>query len=247
VPFENLLAMALALGVGGLVKGATGMGLPLVALPILAAFLGVQHAVALMCFPGIITNIWQVWRFRGAIWETDFLPAMTLGGAAGIVAGTWFIVSLPERALSFSLGLLVFTYIGLRLANPHFIVSRRLGRRLAPGFGFGAGLLQGATGIGSPISVTFIHAMRLGRAAHVFAISVIFLLSTVVQVPALMVAGVMTWRIAIEGILALAPALAVMPIGNWLAGRMSQATFDRIVLALLALVALELLWKSVAP
>jgi uncharacterized membrane protein YfcA len=118
---------------------------------------------------------------------------------------------------------------------------------LAPGFGFGAGLLQGATGIGSPISVTFIHAMRLGRAAHVFAISVIFLLSTVVQVPALMVAGVMTWRIAIEGILALAPALAVMPIGNWLAGRMSQATFDRIVLALLALVALELLWKSVAP
>ena len=74
MPLENLLAMALALGVGGLVKGATGMGLPLVALPILAAFLGVQHAVALMCFPGIITNIWQVWRFRAAMWETDFLP-----------------------------------------------------------------------------------------------------------------------------------------------------------------------------
>lgn len=247
VPLENLLAMALALGVGGLVKGATGMGLPLVALPILAAFLGVQHAVALMCFPGIITNALQVWRFRAAMWETDFLPAMVLGGTAGIIAGTWFIVSLPERALSLALGLLIFGYIALRLFNPHFTVSRRTGRRLAPGAGFGAGLLQGATGIGSPVSVTFIHAMRLGRAAHVFAVSVIFLLSTVVQLPALMFAGVMTWQIALEGIVALLPALATMPVGNWLAGRVSQTVFDRMILVLLAVLACELSWKGVAP
>jgi uncharacterized membrane protein YfcA len=247
VPLENLLAMALALGVGGLVKGATGMGLPLLALPILAAFLGVQHAVALMCLPVIITNFWQVWRFRAAMWEGDFLPAMALGGAAGVAVGTWFIVSVPERALSLALALLVFTYIALRLANPHFAVPRRLGKQLAPGFGFGAGVLQGATGIGSPISVTFIHAMRLGRAAHVFAVSVTFLLYTVVQIPALAVAGVMTWGIALEGVIAMLPALATMPLGNWLAGRISQAVFDRIVLALLAVVALELSWKSIAP
>ena len=33
MPLDGILVMALALGGGGLVKGATGMGLPLVALP----------------------------------------------------------------------------------------------------------------------------------------------------------------------------------------------------------------------
>ncbi len=238
--------MALALGAGGLIKGATGMGLPLVALPILTAFLGIQHAVALICLPVVVTNVWQVWRFRAAMWEGYFLPAMLLGGVGGVVVGTWLIVSVPERALSLTLSLLVFVYIALRLGNPNFVVPRRWGKRLAPVFGFGAGTLQGATGIGSPVSVTFIHAMRLGRAAHVFAVSATFLLYTCVQFPALMVAGVMTWQIALESLVAIIPAFVTMPIGNWLAGRASQATFDRFVLALLAALALELAWKSLA-
>jgi uncharacterized membrane protein YfcA len=238
--------MALALGAGGLVKGATGMGLPLIALPILTAFLGIQHAVALICLPVAVTNIWQVWRFRAAMWEGYFLPAMLISGIGGVAVGTWLIVSAPERALSLTLAILVFVYIGLRLGNPNFIVTRRWGKRLAPIFGFAAGALQGATGISSPVGVTFIHAMRLGRAAHVFAVSAMFLLYTCVQVPALVIAGVLTWQIALEGLIAIIPAFLTMPVGNWLASRASQATFDRIVMALLAALALELAWSSIA-
>lgn len=244
MPLENLLVMALALGAGGLVKGAAGMGLPLVALPILAAFLGVQHAVALMCFPIIITNFWQTWRLRTFMREADFVPAMTVGGAAGMLIGTWFIVTLPEGALSVTLALIVLAYVGLRLASPHFILPKALGQRLAPGIGLGAGMLQGATGIASPLSVTFIHAMRLSRGAHVYAVSTTFLLYTMVQVPALFVAGVMTWPIVLEGLVAIVPALALMPVGNWLAGRISQTVFDRVVMGLLVIVALQLVWKS---
>jgi len=244
VPLENMLVMALALGAGGVVKGAAGMGLPVVALPILAAFLGVQHAVALMCFPLIITNARQCWNFRAAAREGDFLPRMMAGGAAGIAVGTWLIVSVPERALSLALALIVLVYIVLRLANPHLTMSRVLGRRLAPGVGFGAGVLQGATGISSPINVTFIHAMRLGRPAHVFAVSTTFLLYSLVQALALALAGVLTPAVALEGGLAVLPALATMPLGNWLAGRVSQATFDRLVLVLLGAAALQLVWKS---
>jgi uncharacterized membrane protein YfcA len=244
VSLEILAVMALALGGGGLVKGATGMGLPLVALPILAAFLGVQHAVALICLPVVFTNLWQVWRFRADLWTTDFLPRMFLGGAVGILVGTWLIVAMPERILSSALALLILVYIGLRLANPHFAITQPLGRRLAPAAGFGSGVLQGATGIGSPISVTFIHAMRLNRSAHVFAVSAMFLMFTTVQIPALAFAGILTWQIVLEGVVAMLPALITMPIGNWLAGRLSQQTFDRVVLALLAVVAIELVLKS---
>jgi hypothetical protein len=241
-----MAVMALALGAGGLVKGAAGMGLPIVALPILAAFLGVQHAVALISIPLIFTNAWQSWNFRAAR-EGDFLLPMMVGGAIGIAVGTWFIVSLPERFLSITLALIVFVYIALRLSNPHLAISHALGRRLAPGVGFCAGVLQGATGIASPIAATFIHAFRMARPAHVFSTSTVFLLFSVVQVPALAVAGVLTPQIALEGVFAIVPALAMMPLGNWLAHRVSQAAFDRFVLVLLGVVAMQLLWKSLAP
>jgi uncharacterized membrane protein YfcA len=239
--------MALALGLGGLVKGATGMGLPIIALPILASFLGVQHAVALMCVPVVVTNLWQIWRFRADYRSADFLPPMFVGGIAGIAIGTWLLTSLPERALSFALAVLVIAYVGLGVLKPHFHMPRPLGLKLAPLFGLGAGVLQGATGVGSPLSVTFIHAMRLWRTAHVFAVSAMFLLLTIVQMPALAVAGVLTWTILLEGAVAIVPAFLAMQAGNRLAARLSPKAFDRIVLAVLALIAVELLVKSLAP
>ena len=35
-----------------------------------------------------------------------------------------------------------------------------------------------------------------------------------------------------------------MPAGNWLAGRMSRQAFDRVLLVLLAVIALKLAWDS---
>ena len=78
---------------------------------------------------------------------------------------------------------MVLGYVGWALAKPHFTLSRRLGRQLAPVAGLGAGVLQGATGIPAPIGVTFIHSLRLHRTAHVFAVSAMFLLFAVVQIP----------------------------------------------------------------
>lgn len=245
MPLDEILVMALALGAGGLVKGATGMGLPLVALPILAAFLGVPAGVAILTVTGIVLNSVQVWRLRADLWTADFLPRLLLGGAIGTAAGTWVLTALPEQALQLALGALLLAYLGLRLANPHVVLSKPTGRRYAPAAGLAAGILQGSTGISSPIGVTFIHAMRLHRTAHVFAVSAMFLLFSAVQLPALAIAGIMTWPIFLQGLAALAPALAAMPVGAWLASRMSQAAFDRAILALLAVVAVHLLADGV--
>src|SRR5690606_4573999 len=64
---ESLVLIAVALGAGAIVKGATGMGLPLIAVPALAASFGVPHALAIMTVPILVTNIWQIWRYRAHI------------------------------------------------------------------------------------------------------------------------------------------------------------------------------------
>ena len=51
---------ALAMLCGGLIKGALGVGTPLLTVPMLAMVLPPQQAVAIMAMPVIVANLWQV-------------------------------------------------------------------------------------------------------------------------------------------------------------------------------------------
>jgi uncharacterized protein len=242
--WQSLALIALALGGGGLVKGVTGMGMPMVAVPVVAAFLGVQHAVAVLVVPIVVTNFLQFWAYRGHRSDTEFLPLFLTAGVAGVGLGTWLLVELPERALSLAMAAMVAIYIATQLARPGMRLSKRLAQRLAGPAGVAAGALQGATGVSGPVTAMFLHARGLARESYVYAAAAMFLLFGLVQLPALILAGVMTWRIALEGTLALPPALAMMAVGGWLARFISPQFFNRIILGLLAAIALQLTVKA---
>lgn len=234
----RLAIMAAALALGGTVKGATGMGLPLIALPVLTTFIGLQHAVAVMIIPILYTNMFQVWRYRGEAKDPrmGFLPLFLAGGGIGIFIGTWALTTLSERALILSLGVILLAYVALKLAAPHLVLSPETATRTGPIAGLGAGILQGATGISAPIGVTFIHAMGLGREALIFAISAMFLLFAALQMGALLATGILGVTELTEGVLALLPILIFMPIGQALAARLSRTMFDRMILIFLGII-----------
>ena len=239
---SSIIIMTVALAAGAVVKGATGMGLPLVALPVLTAAFGLQYAVGLMTIPLIVTNAWQTWRFRDER-RSDrlaFMPWFLIGGAVGIGIGTWALTTLPERVLVLALGLLLLAYVVLRLFTPHWSLGPTLARRLGPLAGIGGGTLQGATGISAPVGVTFIHAMNLERQAHVFAVSAMFLTFSVVQLPSLWLAGVMRMEWMVQGLLALVPILLFMPLGQWVSGKLSRTAFDRMILIFLGVIGLKM-------
>lgn len=238
----SALIMTAALAAGAVVKGATGMGLPLIALPVLTAAFGLQHAVGLMTIPLIVTNMWQVWRFRSQA-RSDrmaFMPLFLVGGVVGICIGTWALTTLPERLLVLTLGIILLAYIVLRLFAPHWSLGLPLARRIGPLAGLGGGTLQGATGISAPVGVTFIHSMNLDRDGHVYAVSAMFLTFAVTQLPALWAAGVMRAEWLLQGMLALIPILIFMPLGQWIGGKLSRKTFDRMILTFLGILGLKM-------
>lgn len=158
----------------------------------------------------------------------------------GVIAGTWFLTSTPERGLALTLGILLLGYLALRLLNPHFTVGPQAARRWAMPAGLGAGLLNGATGISAPIGVTFIHAMRFGRDAHVYAVSAMFMVLAIFQAPSLWVAGILRPEWLMQGMFALIPTFLFMPVGQWLASKMSQSAFDRMILIFLGAIGLKM-------
>jgi uncharacterized membrane protein YfcA len=236
---ELALAIA-AIALGGVLKGATGAGAPIIAVPILAMLYGVPLAVTVFVIPNLLSNVWQGWRYRAGRLPMGFTLAFAGGGTAGSVVGTWMLARMPSEALLLLTALAVFAYIAFRLMRPDWRLGFAAAKRLAAPVGVVAGVLQGAAGISAPISITFLNAMKLDRAAFIPTISAFFAAMSCVQIPLLAGYGFLTPARLLYGFGALAVIMAFMQVGEALARRVPKAVFDRLILILLAIVALRL-------
>lgn len=243
--WTGLILGALGLALGGVLKGATGAGAPLLAVPLLAMFYDVPLAVALFTLPNLLSNSWQGWRFRAHQVSPALTWGLAMAGAAGAGVGSVMLVSLSSDLLLLGVAGAVFLYIAFRLARPEWGLNLAIGTRLAAPAGFFAGVLQGAVGISAPVSLSFLNAMRLERAAFIATISVFFAAMSVIQIPLLAAWGVLTPLRALLSALAILPLMAAMPLGAILARRMSKEFFDRLTLVLLAAIAVRLMVSAV--
>lgn len=241
----GMLLGALGLALGGVLKGATGAGAPILAVPLLAMLYDVPLAVALFTLPNLFSNVWQGWHFRRYQVSSALTWRFALAGAAGAGAGSVILVSLHSDALLLCVAGAVFLYIGFRLARPHWALNLALATRLSALAGFAGGVLQGAAGISAPFSITFLNATRMAREAFIATISIFFVAISLVQIPVLAAWDVLTPERALLSAAATLPLIAGMPLGAWLGRRLSKVFFDRLVLAVLAAVALRLVIAAV--
>ncbi|QDL92695.1 sulfite exporter TauE/SafE family protein [Paroceanicella profunda] len=240
----EILLVALCLAGGGILKGATGAGAPLLAVPAIAAMFDVRLAVMVMLVPNLLTNLWQAWRYRAALPGRALMLPLMGGGVAGILLGTWALRDLPMTLLPLAVAVAVAGYIGLRLARPGWGLTPGQGIRFAFPAGLAAGVLQGATGISAPVSITFLSALRLGRVPFMAGISLFFCTFTAVQIPAFWAGGLMTGMGLLASACALLPIMLAMPLGARLARRISPATFERVLLVLLGTLSAKLAFDA---
>ncbi|MGH3342770.1 MAG: TSUP family transporter [Carbonactinosporaceae bacterium] len=243
----STLAVLAAVAVGSFAKGITGLGLPTVAIPVLAAFLGVEHAVVVMTIPGVVSNGWLLWRYRGEASGVRELPSLLLTGIVGVAIGTWLLIRVDARALSLCLAAVIAAYVVVVLTRPGFALPAWLTRLLSPVVGFASGALQGATGICGPLLATYLHGFRLRPQAYVFAVTTLFLVFAVTQVVAVVQVGLFTATRLGEGLLALVPMAVALPAGMAFSRRLDHRTFDLIVLVLLVGMGAKLLYDGLAP
>jgi uncharacterized membrane protein YfcA len=230
----DLVVIVAAIAVGAFIKGATGGGLPQLAIPVMAVFLGVEHAVVVMAIPGVVANGLLVWSHRAEARHTRHLPAMIAAGVVGSVIGTMLLHSLDGRVLSGVLALVIVCYIVLSLAKPGFTLPASVTRVGSAPIGLMAGGLQGATGISGPLLTTWLHGFGLPPRAYVFALSSLFFVFSSVQAITLAGVGLYTPTRLLESLLALVPILLALPLGVRAAKKLSARTFQRVVLVLLA-------------
>jgi uncharacterized protein len=236
----EVLLVILCLAIGGVLKGATGAGAPILAVPAITAMFDVRLAIAVLCVPNLLTNAWQAWRFRESLPPRTFTLSLIFGGMGGVIAGTLLLASVPVENLSILVAIAVAGYVAVRLGKPHWKIAMGRATQLALPVGIAAGFLQGASGMSAPISLTFLNAMRLERPAFIATVSLFFTTFGIVQILAMVANNLLSWMDMLYSVLALAPIWAAMPLGAYLAKRMSPAVFDRFILIMLSILAVKL-------
>lgn len=235
-----------ALAVGGFVKGLTGTGLPMLAIPVMTLFLGVERAVIIMSIPGIISNVWLVAEHSSAARQSRDLPVLIGTGLVGTVVGTMLLTTLDGRWLSLGLAALIVTYVVLRLRRPHLTLSPSTSKWLSPPTGLASGGLQGATGVSGPLISTYLHSFGMSPPAYIFSVSVLFGLFSAAQVVTLVALGSYSSTLLVLSALAIIPVAAMLPLGSRLAKNMPAYYFSHIIVVTLLVAAAALVWQALA-
>ncbi len=209
----GLLASAMfAIGIGALAKGITGVGLPILAVPVLASFTSVEEAVVLMVLPSIAANGWLVVTHKKWAVLREHRGFLLFGLAGGLL-GTWLLSILDDHwlklILAIWLGVYLLQYFSKQSYDRYFSGRGGLGSLL----GVTAGTIQGASGISAPIVAPYFHANGLVRETYAFATASTFLLFSFAQIAAMSRLELLTTERLMIGLIAVVPTLLFTHLG----------------------------------
>lgn len=232
---ETLLLIACAFLLAGFVKGVVGFGLPTVGLVVLALFMGVVDAMALILVPAAVTNLWQA-MVGGHLLVTlrRFWPLLLT-----LCLGTWisagWLVGANALVLSAALGLLLVVYAGISLAGLQMPSPGKQERWWTPLVGLVNGLITGLTGTFVLPSVLYLQALGLPAGQLIQTMGVFFLTASLALSFALADHGLIAGGVPVLSAVGVVPALLGMLLGALLRRWMSAAIFRRVFFVALLL------------
>lgn len=234
---------AVALLLGGFVKGTLGVGLPMVVVPLLSLALPGHRAIAIMIVPVLASNAWQAWETSVRADQLRRFVPLIVTLVATTVATAQLTLALSDRVLTAVIGGSVLLAIGLTIWQPALNVTPASERRWGTGVGLASGLMGGASSLTGPLILSYLMAMRLPRDTFVGCISVIYLTAAVPFYAA------MVWHGKVEpqdlgwSMAALAPMGVGLLLGRNMRHRLSELAFRRVLVVFLVVVCLALVFK----
>ena len=231
-----LLLAGLAVLVGAAVQGCVGLGLGLIAAPVMALLDPTLVPATILVVTSVLPALTAVRELGDVDWSG--LRWSLTGRLPGVVLGSWIVVTQPARTTAVVVAVVVLGAVVLSVTSWH---ARPTPRALLVA-GVVSGVSGTATSIGGP-PVAMLY-QRAGGSVLRSTMGVYFLVGNVLSVGALTIAGEIGQRELLRA-LALLPFLLV---GFWvsgpLRGRVDGARLRVAVLGLSAAGALVLLART---
>lgn len=222
------LLIALVVGaylLAGFVKGVIGMGLPTVAMGLLAAVMSPAQAAAILIAPSLATNIWQMVAGPYLLALIRRLGPMLLGMFAGAWLGNGVLTGENARPAALGLGIVLIAYALMGVFKVTFSVPRKNEIWLGPLVGILTGVVMAATGVFVIPALPYLQAIGFEKDELVQALGLHFTTSTVALALVLWDGGAIDVSLGTLSLFAIAPAVVGMYVGQRMRARISPETF----------------------
>lgn len=236
-----IVLVLLAYLLAGFVKGVIGMGLPTVAMGLLAAVMTPAQAAAILVAPSLATNVWQMAAGPYLFGLLKRLGTMLLGMFVGGWLGNGILTGANAKPAAIGLGIVLIAYALIGLSKVKFSVPRASEIWLSPIVGVLTGVVMAATGVFVIPALPYLQAIGLEKDELVQALGLHFSVSTVALALVLWDGGAFDLSLGMMSLLALVPAVAGMYAGQRVRMRISAEKFRVFLyIGLLALGALQI-------
>lgn len=243
-PSELIALVAIALFLGGAVKGTVGVGLPLVVVSLLGSFLDPKLAVALVTVPVVVSNVWQSLRSGIVLGAARRFWPLILPFVVFTWVGAQLLVSMDTALLLGVLGALVIGFSMLNLLQPRIRLQPRHERFAGPGVGVAAGLLNGVSTVNGPPLIMYLVSLGLQKNDFVGSYGLIALAGSIPLLLSYIGVGLLGPAELAGSALALIPALAGLFAGERLRRLIDPDLFRRVLLVVLILLGLNLIRRA---
>ena len=238
VELSVIVVIAVSVLVGTFVQAIVGLGVGLVAAPVIALTapdlmpqlgLWIAFGVALVSLAGERRHV----DWRALAWA---LPARILGTAAGV----WLVLHFDARLLGIAVAVMVLVAVGMSLRT---VAVPMTGPRLLAA-GFTSGVTGTATSIGGPPMALLFQRRRPEEIRATLA--VFFVVGAALSLAGLTVGGSLETEPLALAVLLMPVVLVGLAAGVRLRGRLAGARFRTAMLSVCALSAVVLLVRSLA-
>lgn len=240
-----LLIATAAFLVSGTVKGVAGIGLPTASIAFMTLFLDPRTAIALVLFPMLGSNLWQLLRggFLTRCVRRYWLFSTVL--FVGVAATAYGTQSTSDRALLAILGVvtLIFVIVSWRGLLPP--IADKYDTAAQFGFALVAGVIGGMTAAWGPPMAMYLATKGVDKDEFVRATGFMISVGSVPLVIAYAQIGFLTGPLAGTSLAMLLPTLIGFTAGETIRRKMSVEAFRHAILILFVFFGLNLIRRAI--
>ena len=241
-----ILASIGAVLAGALVKGITGIGLPMVAVPLMVQVMPVPVAIGLLSVPVLSSNLFQLNDRAELVHATKRFWSLLLVMVVGVVIGAALLISLDPHLLEILMGGLVIALALFYMAKPAIEIAPRQERVASPLVGLAGGLLGGLSSFFGPPLVLYLIALKLPKDRFVLTISLFYFIGQIPLYVMLGASNLLGWSQFVASCALSVVAYFGVQLGQKVRDRMDPVLFMRIVLGMQLISGASLVWKGLS-
>ena len=237
-----LVFAILIIFLAAIVRGFSGFGFSLLAITALSLLYTPAQIVPsifmleLAASLNLLPSIWKDIHWRS-------LGPLTLGCLIATPIGVWFLAHIAPAPMQLALAIFVLVATGLLWMG--FELKRMPGPIASTMAGAASGLSNGAFGIGGPPVILFYFSSPAGVAAGRASLTAFFLSTDMIGLANQSYQGLITWDAAYRALAYLPALLAGVWVGAHSFKSVDPALFRKLVLALLAVMAVAIGIKAI--